>query len=62
MIETGGRVLPRMVEGSPLVLARRSPDNWKLWLLVDQPAADADIDPTRVVEVDAGARRSGRSR
>lgn len=44
MIELGERVRPRMVEGAPLLLARRSPDNWKLWLLVDQPADDASDD------------------
>lgn len=41
LIETFDWVRPRLVEGSPLVLAARSPDNWKLWLLVDRRPPDA---------------------
>ncbi|MCC6236894.1 MAG: hypothetical protein IT299_04885 [Dehalococcoidia bacterium] len=42
LIETFDWVRPRMFEGGPLVYARRSPDNWKLWLLVDRRLADEE--------------------
>lgn len=42
LIETFDWVRPRVFEGSPLVYARRSPDNWKLWLLVDRRPTDEE--------------------
>jgi hypothetical protein len=42
MIDTGDWVRPRLFEGGPLLLARRSPDDRKLWLLVDRRPPDAE--------------------
>ncbi len=43
LIETFDWVRPRLFEGGPIITATRSPDNWKLWLLVDRrPSDDAD--------------------
>lgn len=44
MIDTGDWVRPRLSEGGPLVLARRTQEDRRLWVLVDQRPADAKAD------------------
>lgn len=44
MIDTGDWVRPRLFEGGPLVLARRTPEDRKLWVLVDQRPSDKHHD------------------